>query len=206
MKKTVFLFVLLFTSHMVMATDTFSVSAGMDFPLFSDCFETEEDGDTNNIFSGKGISVSSYSFWNDRKIGLMANMALDFPTEYNDTKGEDHSLKNADPNLMFNGLFGFGMRTNPEKKVQLYTGFGLHFMTYEFAEDDTTITMKNFGVGLDLSMKVNLKRNMFLRFGLPIYYDFSNSTEDDRGNNREQDSYEGYWITPRIQIGYDFKK
>jgi hypothetical protein len=236
MKKHVLF--LLFTAVFIynLSAQEFQFSLGTDFGIGR--FKVNNDfvdsgilwnEESDTFFSGPGLSfmvrwftdtssaVSTGFVFRDR-IMMITNAEITGTLSsggFRQRINETYSIVDDDSLIMSIMDFGIGpsFRIKLSQRWSLYTDYGLNFTIMEFEDIDEGDTLNYWGAGIfsTIAMQVNLRRTLFLEFGLHSSINVLSSQKGEiYYNHRLSSKYEdtGRWdlpmITMYLHIGWRF--
>ncbi len=200
---------MLSVSPFAFSKDTHSISLGFNVPLL---YETAEYQDTasEGITRAWGLSISSYSFWNDWKWGLMYSGSIDYPMSII-AGGSVISTEDMKLNLMMNLIVGIAFRSSPDDRLQFYGGIGGHLMNYSGLKEpesrNLSLSSFNAGLGVEAAGKLNFSEHFFLLMGTSVIYDFykTSTVGDDRiFSFILYDRYTCIILKPKLEMGFQY--
>jgi len=192
------------------------IRVGFEFGNFFERYF--DDGAVWREYTGSpGINFSSYTFFNNRNVGIFSNGFFGVPTINSDT----NNFSDFDFRFQVGLIFGVGFRRELSERFTLHYGVGLNTMisSFGFTEhfpghgnvefDVGTVTL---GIGSDVGFKLRLNNTVFFSFGSIFTYDFVRFISlETFGAMRMRESgweeiYRGISIRPYFTIGFYIRR
>jgi hypothetical protein len=125
--------------------------------------------DDGNAYVGSpGLNLDTYTFWNEKNIGLLFHFSFLFPTIKKVYEGPNY-------NYQFGFLIGPGFRYNLSERLKLIFGFGFDVLVLS-AYNNSTKNNDGFicgiGIGGDIGIKYDITNFVFINCGINTSFDF----------------------------------
>jgi hypothetical protein len=178
---------------------------------------------SDSYMSSPRMTLSSYTFWNKKNIGLFVHDSFLFPNAISTTINgitTDVDLGIYDTIMQLFIIIGPGFRYNFDKNLKLHYGIGFSFLetianysiysSYYGGTISYNMAAFNFGIGSDVGLKYDISDSLYFDGGTIINYDFKNHTTISSSfgdaSGWSNNNYRMISIRPYISFGFNFYK
>ena len=191
---------------------------GFEYGNFFDSYSEQKDT-VHSYMGSLGLNFGGYRFFDNKNYGLFIHGFFAIPvTGYKEINGVS---KNNDYNDPFQAgiIFGPGFKYNFTENLMLKGAIGVNLLmswldyygyipTYGDVLYETF--RRDFGIGGDIGLKVNITKIFFMNFGSIFTFDFfrfiiMDTSFKKRATGRAEDFYM-FGIRPYITVGFNINK
>ena len=219
MKKPLLLLVMVIGINTAVFSLTESwLSIGFEYGNF---WESSSDGRdyVKGYIGSPGISLSAYSFWNGKNVGIFVHDIFAFPSKMT---AEINGVKTKVDLSVYDFMMQLGMVIGPGFRVHISDNFKLHFgvgfsfllnyatytrSTYLYNNVSFSLFAVNIGIGGDIGAKYDFTDIFYLNIGSVVTFDFVNYTSTGSSFSSVSAWAKNYFmfgLRPYICIGFNF--